>query len=33
MELISLIHLITERIEIKERFEDCRDPKDNFLCI
>ena len=31
MELISLIHLITERIEIKERFEDCRDPKDNFL--
>ena len=31
MELISLIHLKTERIEIKERFEDCRDPKDNFL--
>ena len=31
MELISLIHLKTERIEIKEQFEDCRDPKDNFL--
>ena len=31
MELISLVHLKTERIEIKERFEDCRDPKDNFL--
>ena len=30
-ELISLIHLKTEFIEIKERFEDCRDPKDNFL--
>ena len=31
MELISLIHLKTEHIEIRERFEDCRDPKDNFL--
>lgn len=30
-ELISLIHLHTEFIEIRERFEDCRDPKDNFL--
>jgi putative PIN family toxin of toxin-antitoxin system len=30
-ELISLIHLKTEFVEIRERFEDCRDPKDNFL--
>ncbi len=30
-ELISLIHLNTEFIEIRERFKDCRDPKDNFL--
>lgn len=31
MELISLIHLKTERVEINERFADCRDPKDDFL--
>ncbi len=30
-ELISLIHLKTELIEIRERFDVCRDPKDNFL--
>ncbi len=30
-EMISLIHLKTDRIEIKEQFEECRDPKDNFL--
>ena len=30
-ELVSLLHLKSERIEIKEHFEDCRDPKDNFL--
>lgn len=30
-ELISLLSLKTEMIEITEHFEDCRDPKDNFL--
>jgi len=35
-ELISLLHSKTERIEVTEHFEDCRDPKDNFildLCV
>ncbi|SLM30611.1 conserved hypothetical protein [Desulfamplus magnetovallimortis] len=30
-ELISLIHSKTEFVEAKEKFEVCRDPKDNFL--
>uniref|UniRef100_Q3APQ5 PIN domain-containing protein n=1 Tax=Chlorobium chlorochromatii (strain CaD3) TaxID=340177 RepID=Q3APQ5_CHLCH len=30
-ELISLIHLKTEFVEITDQFNDCRDPKDNFL--
>ncbi len=30
-ELISLLELKTELIEIKKQFEECRDPKDNFL--
>ena len=30
-ELISLIHSRVAWIEINNRFDDCRDPKDNFL--
>ncbi len=30
-ELISLIHSRVEWIEINNHFDDCRDPKDNFL--